>query len=204
MKHAVNMLVPSHSSATAERFRDARNRSKRTESQLKCSGKIRGAVWIRQREGLFFAESKLLGVFVVGDVAASSLRSEPFTQISLICLSGFGELSRAHGASGECLVESQFFTDDHHSAVHGGAKIGYELSDELIELIHVKSWGGSLKCAAHIRLSLSFFCFVVAVSRLVARDQRDNTEMPHRAKEYAICCTNWGCKCAHKDSESGW
>ena len=73
MENAVHMLVPTHSGAGAEGFRNPRNRRERTQSQFKCSGQICRTVFVRQRESLFLTQAELVGLVVVGDIAAGRL-----------------------------------------------------------------------------------------------------------------------------------
>ena len=73
MKDAVHMFMPTHAGAGAEGFRDPWNRRERAQSQFKCAGQICGTVFVRQRERLFFTQTELVGLLVVGDVAAGGL-----------------------------------------------------------------------------------------------------------------------------------
>ncbi len=67
------MLVPTHTAACAEGFRDARDRRERAQGKLKSPGEVRRAIFLGQRESLFLTQAELAGLIVIGDVASCSL-----------------------------------------------------------------------------------------------------------------------------------
>ena len=73
MENAVRVLVPPHTAAGAEGFRDAWDGRERAQGQFKSSGKISRAVFLGQRERLFLTQAELAGLVVIGDVASGSL-----------------------------------------------------------------------------------------------------------------------------------
>src|SRR5947207_4740193 len=135
MKHSFFMLVPAHACAGAERFGNSRNSGKRAESQLESPGNVSRTVFVHQCERLFVAETELARALVIGDVASSSLRSQPFADITFIRAGPGGKLRGAHRTFGQSLIQSQLFSNYDHAGVDRGSKVTHKLPDESIQLI---------------------------------------------------------------------
>ena len=73
MENAVRVLVPTHTAARAEGFRNARDRRERAQGKLKSPGEVGRAIFFGQRESLFLIQAEFAGLIVVGDVASGSL-----------------------------------------------------------------------------------------------------------------------------------
>ena len=91
VEDTVDVFVPTHAGAGAERVGDARDGRERAECDFESAGEIRGAVLRGEGEGLLGVERELIGFFVVGDVAAGGLRGEPFADVALVGTGFVGE-----------------------------------------------------------------------------------------------------------------
>ena len=91
-----------------ETIRNSRHRSEGAQRQFKCSRQICGAVFVRQRENLFFGQAEFAGLLIVSDVTTCSLRGQPLAHITLIRLCLRGKLRRVIGPRARALYSPSF------------------------------------------------------------------------------------------------
>ena len=179
-------------------------------SQFERSGQICRTVFVRQREGLFFIRLNL-SVFVVGDVAAGRLRSQPLAHVAFVGLV-WRQVRQRSWLRRQGLVQAQLFSDHDHSGVNGGAEIAYELTDKNIQFVHVNC--RNLCC---VSFDISFFelcclrfsCLVLR--RLLRSDGRRAKKPPSArfttltwAQTLALTLECWYCAVNDAHETSGF
>jgi hypothetical protein len=131
------VLVPAHPGAGAERVGDLRLRAQRTEGRHERAGHVERALGIGERERLLLGEGERAPRRVVLDVAARSLRPQPFGEVARGRADALGELLRGRGARRERAVEPEAVADDHPRPPRSWREIAHEAAEEVVELVLV-------------------------------------------------------------------
>src|SRR5262249_23560581 len=137
VEDAFLMFVPTHAGACAKGVRDPGDGGKRAQSQFKCSRQIGRAILVCQCEGLFFTQTELVRCPILVDLSTGGLGSQPLAQVPFIGFRLGCELPHSQGSVSESLVKPKLLPNDNHATMNRSAEVGYELTNESVQFIHV-------------------------------------------------------------------
>ena len=130
--------MPAYALSSAEGLGDFRLVQPCRLGDLKGAGKEYRARLVREGERLFGREMERAGALTIGNVAAWSLRRQPFADLTLFEAGLGGERLRSHGrAVAHGLVETEAIAKHDERTAEDGPEIADELAHESIKFFRI-------------------------------------------------------------------